>query len=179
MYWEYVLLIALLIVTILALRKVGARRGEDTRAARLMKKYKVMTREMLDNVPEGELVDAVVCRVLARAEDARRPDPVKVLTDMEHGSTVVYSVWVVCKEMAAGDFATMMHSRSREMAALAADGFDAIGAPGCAGAWRALLEGAEDMPGAEKAFREAVGAEQPLALCEDYIRDHAEEFIDE
>lgn len=178
MDWEFVVLVALLIVTMLALRKVGARRGEDTRAARLMKQYKVMTREKLDAAPEGELVDAVVCRVLARAEDARRPDPVKELANMEHGSTVVYSVWVACKEMAAGDFTALMHSRSRDIAALAADGFDAIGAVGCAQAWRTLVEGTADMDEAESAFRRAVGAEQPLALCEGYIRDHAEEFID-
>lgn len=179
MNWEYVLLVVLLIVVLLALRKIGTRRGEDTRAARLMKAYKVMTREKLDAAPEGELVDAVVCRVLARAEEGRRPDPVKVLTDLEHGSTVIYSVWVACKEMATGDFAAIMHSRSKDVAQLAADGFDAIGAPGCAAAWRALLDGAQDVAAAETAFREAVGTEQPLALCEEYIRDHAEEFIDE
>ncbi len=179
MNWEYAILIVLLVITMLALRRIGARRGEDTRAARMMKEYKVMTRDKLEAAPEGELVDAVVCRVLARAEDSRRPDPVTVLADLQHGSTVVYTVWVACKEMATGDFAALMHSRSKDVAALAADGFDAIGAAACAAAWRVLLAGAEDVPAAEKAFREAVGAEQPLALCEGYIRDHAEEFIDE
>ncbi len=179
MNWEYILLVVLLIVVLLALRKIGSRHGENTRAARLMKEYKVMTRDKLDAAPEGELVDAVGSRVLARAEDTRRPDPVKVLADMEHGSTVVYSVWIACKEMASGDFAALMHSRSRDVAALAADGFDAIGATECAAAWRALLDGAEEVAAAEKSFRLAVGEEQPLALCETYIRDHAEEFIDE
>ena len=173
MNWETVMLLLLLVVVLLALRRIGNRRGEDTRAHRLMKQYKVMTREKLDAAPEGELVDAVVSRVLARAQDARRPDPVTALAQMDHGNTVVYSVWAVCKEMAAGDSRSLQSRRARGVTALAADGFEAVGAPLCASAFRTMLE-----TGDEDAFRSAVQQEQPLALCEAYIRDHADEFID-
>ncbi|MBE6778633.1 MAG: hypothetical protein E7541_04515 [Ruminococcaceae bacterium] len=173
MDWEHIVLIVLLVLVLIALRRVGSHRGEETRAARLMKEYKIMTAEKLAAAPEGELADAVVSRILARAQEMRRPDPVTVLADMEHGNTVVYSVWVVCKEMAAGDARSLQSRRARSVTALAAESLEAVGASACAAAFRAMLE-----TGEEDAFRAAVQQEQPLALCEEYIRDHQEDFID-
>ena len=100
---ELIILLILLAIVVVLLRLTGRRKKDTTRAGRLMKKYGHMTREKLLSAPEGELVDAVVCRVLAKAEESRRPDPVRTLAELQHGSTVVYTVWAVCKEMARGD----------------------------------------------------------------------------
>lgn len=177
MEWEWIVIVVLLIAVVLMLRRIGTGRGENTRAARLMKQYKVMTAEKLAAAPEGELADAVVCRVLAEAQDTRRGDPVRVLADLQRGPCVVYCVWVVCKEMAAGDYAALMHSESKHMAELAAESFGAVGAVQCKAAWEALAAAPDEST--ERAFREAVQSEQPLALCEEYIRDNPQEFIDE
>ncbi len=177
MEWEWIVLVILLIVVVLMLRRIGASRGENTRAARLMKQYKVMTADKIAAAPDGELADAVVSRVLAEAQARRRGDTVKVLADLQSGPLAVYCVWVVCKEMAAGDYAAMMATDSKHIAALAAESFTAVGAPQCAAAFAVLTETPSEQ--AEQDFRTAVLAEQPLARCEEYIRDNPQEFIDE
>ncbi len=177
MNWEWIILLVLLVVVVVMLRRLGAGRADHSRAARLMKQYKVMTAEKLAAAPEGELVDAVVSRVLAQAQDTRRGDTVRVLADLQSGPCAVYCVWVVCKEMAADGYAALMASESKHMAALAAESFTAVGAPQCAAAFAALTEMPSEQT--EQDFRTAVAAEQPLARCEEYIRDNPQEFIDE
>ena len=153
-------LIAVLAVALIVVGLLGRHKGEETRSARMMKKYRVMTRETFDAIPDGELTDAVVSRVLGKAAESRCPEPVQVLAALEHGSTVVYSLWVVCREMASGSFSALM-------AELAGESFAAIGAPACEAAWKTLLSAGEaDVPAAEQAFRQAVQTECPLTLCE-------------
>ncbi len=177
---ELIILLILLVIVVLLMRRVGSGRGDKSRAARLMKHYRHMTMEKLQNAPEGELVDGVVSRVLARAADSRRPNIEQTLTELGHGSTVVYTVWAVCKEMAQGDIAALRRTATWSLADRAAACFRAIGAAACGDAWEALMAAAgEDEAEAEAAFRRAVGQEQPLGLCEEYIRDNAAAFIDE
>ena len=134
-------------------------------------------------IPAGERVDAVISRVLARAEELNRPDPVQALGELGNGSTVVYCVWAVCRELAAGDAAALLASPTAAIADLAAESFRAVGAPGCGNAFAALLaqprEDAAALQAAEQALRQALETECPLSLCEEYIADHADEFIDE
>ena len=176
---ELILLIAAAVLVVIALA-LGKKAGADTRSARLMKKYKTITPEQLDAIPDGELVDAVVCRILART-DEHRPDPTVTLASLERGSTVVYSVWVVCKEMASGDFHTLMTTASAAMVEPAIGNLRLLGADRCADAleqlWQTRNDGT-DQTDAETAFRQAVQTEQPLGLCEEYIRTNPEEFTD-
>lgn len=184
--WKQLVLVVLLVVMLLALRKLGGRKGKESRAARMMKQYGHMTRETFDAIPEGERVDAVISRVLARAEEERRPDPVQALAELGNGSTVVYSVWAVCREMAAADGEALMASPTAAVADLAAESFRAIGASACGDTFAALASLLKDaahadrtvLAEAEQAFRQAVQTECPLTLCESYIGDHADEFID-
>ena len=90
MEWEWIVLVVLLVIVVLMLRRIGASRGDNTRAARLMKQYKVMTADKIAAAPEGELADAVVSRVLAQAQSQRRSDTVKVLADLQSGPCAVY-----------------------------------------------------------------------------------------
>lgn len=178
MEWkELIILVGIAGLLLLAMR-FGRRQGKNTRAERLMKQYAVMTREMIENAPEGELVDGAVSRVLAKAAEARRPDPVAVLSGLPHANTTVYAVWVVCKEMAASGYDTMMKTAAHEFADLARASFADIGATACADAWEALHTAEQKTDDLEAALRTAIQTECPLSLCEEYIRDHAEEFID-
>lgn len=181
--WKQLVLVAVLVVLLLVLRRLGGQRGKESRAARMMKKYGHMNRETFDAIPEGERVDAVISRVLARAEELNRPDPVQALGELGDGSTVVYCVWAVCREMAAGDTAALLASPTAAILDLAAESFRAIGAPACGETFAALLERSagseEERAEAEQAFRRAVETECPLSLCEEYIADHADAFVDE
>lgn len=181
--WKQLVLVVVLVVLLLVLRKLGSKKGKESRAARMMQKYGHMTRETFDAIPAGERVDAVISRVLARAEELQRPDPVQALGELGNGSTVVYCVWAVCRELAAGDAAALLASPTATILDLAAESFRAVGAPGCGDAFAALLvqprEDAAALQAAEQALRQALETECPLSLCEDYIADHADEFVDE
>lgn len=178
MDWKELIILVVIALLLLLAMRFGRRQGKDTRAERLMKKYAVMTREMIEQAPEGELVDGAVSRVLAKAAEARRPDPATVLASLPHPNTTVYAVWVVCKEMATSGYAAMMKTAAREFADLARASFADIGAAECAAAWEALHTAEEKTDELEAALRRAIQQECPLSLCEEYIRDHAEDFID-
>lgn len=180
--WKQIVLLAVLAVLLLLLSRIGRRKGGHTRSAMLMKKYATISREDFDRIPKEDLVEAVVSRVLAKAAAQHRPDPVRVLADLPHGSTVVYSVWAVCKEMASADFAALMHTATKELVEPAIEALSAIGAPGCSGALAAMHaahKAGEPTDEAEQAFRLAVQTECPLSLCEAYVKDHADDFIDQ
>lgn len=180
--WKQLVLVVVLVVLLLVLRKLGGKKGSESRAARMMKKYGHMTREIFDAIPAGERVDAVISRVLARAEELNRPDPVQILGELGDGCTVVYCVWAVCREMASGDTAALLASPTAAILDLAAESFRAVGAADCGDAFAALLaqssESGADLTAAEGAFRRAVETECPLSLCEEYIADRADEFVD-
>lgn len=164
-----------LVVCMLAIAKLSRRHGDDSRSARLMKKYKTLTPELLAETPDDELVEAVVACVLAEASESRKPDPAYTLSKWVQPYTVVYSIWAVCKEMAHGDYAALTRTATREMVEHACDGLPVIGAVDTAAALKAVVEAykaEEDTAEAESAFHTAVESECPLALCVTYIRDH-------
>lgn len=178
---EIGILLALL-VCFWAIMKLGRRRGDDSRSARLMKKYKTLTPELLADTPDEELVEAVVACVLAEAAESRKPDPAYTLSKWPQPYTVVYSIWAVCKELAGGDYAALNHTATRHMVEHACDGLPVIGAPKTAAALTALSEAhkaGEDTAAAETAFHAAVEEECPLSLCATYIRDHVPALVGE
>lgn len=178
---EIGILLALL-VCFWAIMKLGRRRGDDSRSARLMKKYKDLTPDLLAATPDEELVEAVVAHVLAQAAESRKPDPTYTLSRLPQPFTVVYSVWAVCKELAHGDYAALTHTATREMVEPACDGLPVIGAAKTAAALATLAEAhqaQEDTTEAERAFHVAVEEECPLTLCVSYIRDHVPALMGE
>ena len=88
--------------------------------------------------------------------------------------------------MAAADGEALMASPTAAVADLAAESFRAIGASACGDTFAALASLLKDaahadrtvLAEAEQAFRQAVQTECPLTLCESYIGEHADEFID-
>ena len=168
-----------LVVCVFALNKLSRRRGDDSRSAKLMAKYKTLTPDLLAETPDEELVEAVVASVLAEASESRKPDPAYTLSKWPQPYTVVYSVWAVCKELAHGDYAALTRTATREMVEHACDGLPVIGAAKTAEALKALVETYKaegDTAEAESAFHVAVEEECPLALCVTYVRDHVAEL---
>ena len=173
--WKDIAIYGALALCAFFLLKLNRSRGGDSRSARLMEKYKVLTPDLLAETPDEELVEAVVACVLAEAAESRRPDPAYTLSKWPQPYTVVYSTWAVCKEMAHGDYAALMRTATREMVEHACDALPLLGAPATAEALKALAalhkEG-EDTTDAEHAFHIAVESECPLTLCVSYVRDH-------
>ena len=175
MKWELPILIVAAVVCFLLIRLMNRSKDDESRAAKLMKKYATLTPENLSAAPDEELVEAVVCNVLAQAEDSFRPNPVKILAGLPQPFTVVYSVWAVCKQLSRGDYRALTRTATREMVQPAIDGLPVVGAAETAAALSALreaYENKEDTAAAETAFHKAVETECPLSLCVAYIRDH-------
>ena len=175
MKWELPILIIAAVGCYLLIRLGGKSRHDESRAAKLMKKYATLTPDLLAAAPDEELVEAVVCHVLSRAADNRRPNPQKELADLPQPFTVVYSIWAVCKELAQTDYAGLTHTATRHLVDAAVDGLPVVGAPLTAAALAALRDAhadKADLPDGEQAFHRAVEQESPLSLCVAYIRDH-------
>ena len=175
MPWKEIALLVALLLCFIAIRQLGKRRGDESRSARLMKKYAELTPALLEETAEEELVEAVVSHVLAKTAATRRPDPVVTLAGLPQPFTVVYSVWAVCKEMANGSFSSLMHTATREVLEDAREALPVIGAADTAQALAALCEAHKDKTiteEMEQTFHRAVERECPLALCATYVRDH-------
>lgn len=178
--WKELGIIVGLAVCLFAITKLGHRRGDDSRSAKLMKKYKTLTPELLASTSDDELVEAIVANVLADAAESRKPDPIYTLSKKPQPYMVVYSIWAVCKEMARGDYAALTHTATRHVVQDACDGLPVVGATATAAAFKdvmALHEAGEDTAAAEAAFHTAVETECPLSLCVTYIRDHVAELM--
>lgn len=171
-----------LLVCFWAIMKLGRRRGDDSRSAQLMKKYKTLTADLLTATPDEELVEAVVAHVLAEAAESRKPDPAYTLSKLPQPFTVAYSIWAVCKELAHSDYVALTRTATRHMVEPACDGLPVIGAPKTAAALTALAEAykaEEETEALESAFHVAVEEECPLSLCATYIRDHIPALLGE
>ena len=173
--WKEIGILVGLVICLLAIQKLGRRNNDESRSAKLMKKYKTLTPELLAETPDEELVEAVVACVLAEASESRRPDPAYTLSKWPQPYTVVYSIWAVCKELANGDYRALTRTATREMVEPACDSLPVVGAPNTAAALKAIVEAhkaGEDTTALEHDFHAAVEQECPLTLCVSYIRDH-------
>ena len=73
-------------------------KGKDSRAEMLQRRYGLMDADKLAEVPDEELVEAVVANIMAKV-DKRRPDAYKTVSQLSHGRNAVYCVWLICKEL--------------------------------------------------------------------------------
>lgn len=179
---ETLLMVAAALVCYLLIRRMKNPKDDDSRAAKLMKKYAVLTAENLAETPDEELVEAVVSHVLSRAAEAHHPDPVKELAVLPQPFTVVYSVWAVCKELARGDYKALTHTATRHVVDLAVDSLPVVGATATAQALTTLRDAyadKQDVEQLETDFHRAVESECPLTLCAGYIRDHVPQLLGE
>lgn len=175
------ILIGIFLVVVVGLYIWGSQyKAKDSRAEMLQRRYNVLEREKLDGIPDEELVEAVAANVMAKV-DKRHPNLDQVLAQISHGRCAVYCVWILCKELDEGSFEELLAGPTGQYLELAADGLDAVGAPGCAVAVRAALDAQTEEERAElhADFLERAEEEKPLEKCVEYIRDNPEEFVDE
>lgn len=152
------ILLALIALIALYLRRLSKKTAADAPPT-------VPTADELRALPVGEALPTVIRCLLADCE-AAGDDPYRRLALWPNPCVNVYTVWAVVKESESGADA-LAASPTAAFLPLAADGFDQIGAPKCAVAARE-----QD----SAALLAAVAEEQPLTLCDDYIRDNADAF---
>ena len=177
--WETLLMVGGALGCYLLIRRMGTGKNDESRAGKMMEKYKTLTAENLAETDDEDLVEAVVCHVLSQAAEARRPDPAKELAVLPQPFTVVYSIWAVCKEMGRGDYKALTHTATKHLVDAAVDGLPVVGASATAEALAALRDGYASKEGGElhRAFHLAVEQEAPLNLCIAYIRDHVPQLL--
>lgn len=162
--------------------RFGSRSHPQTRADRLQKEYRFLSRVVLDGIPDSELVDAVVANMMAGL-DPKNPDDYRDIPLQSRGRCAVYSIWITCCELRTGGIRAYQNGPSGRFAELAADGFELVGADRCSAALKAVRAMEKPEPEAlEEAGRcleDAIEQENPLALCREYIRTNPEEFTDD
>lgn len=169
-----VVLILLAIAIYLYLKWLD-KKEKSGKKATLYERYKTLTPDTLSALPDEELLRAVIANLLARNTDLYRETAV-----LSHGRTAVYSVWLLCNEIATADF-EKLSATSRRFADVATDGFLLLGAERCAAALQNLVTAfANGTLTAELSatFRDAIEQEQPLEQCTAYIRQNINEFCD-
>lgn len=180
-------LLLLLFLACLALLLIGRRRRTTGgRADRLQVKYAEMTSPLLNETPDGELVDAVIANLMAKLKE-NHPDPLITLPQQSRGRCAVYFTWLLCKEIENGGPAALCKKPASRFTDIGIESMKIVGAAQTAEALRAYLTPEETAPDAETdpateektaALLAAIEAEQPLSLCLSYIRSSPEEFLD-
>jgi hypothetical protein len=161
--------------------KFSSRNKKDSRADRLLKKYQVIDREDLDNIPDDDLIDAVIANLISKL-DKKNPDDYSVIPLLSQGRCAIYSIWLTCNQLNSNGMVGFLSSKSGRFAELAVDGFEFIGAHQSSKAMREALntqpEDTENLSLSELKLKNAILNEDPLKLCIEYIRLNPEEFLD-
>lgn len=154
---------------------------KEGKAEKLQHTYRTLSREILDKIPDEDLVDAVAANLLAKL-DEQNPDAYKTITALSRGRCAVYSIWVICHELNSEGLSAYLKSPSGRFLELTVTGFQTVGADDCAALLKEVTDirsfDEKDLISLQEKMLDAVGREQPLALCRDYIRTNPDEFID-
>lgn len=176
--------IALLVLLLIAAFGFKEKPARGSRAALLADKYRQMTPQLLREAPEDEVVDAVIANLHEKL-DPHFPNPYATIPALSPGRSAVYAVWLLCNELDNDGWEAFYATSSAIFDELARDGLLRIGAAQCAAvvdrvlAFKPIRGENEALAQLHADFLEAVEAEQPLALCRQYILDNVDEFCDE
>lgn len=173
MLWLLIFVVGLLLIVLL--RRVLFTK-DTSRSAQLMQTYRHLTADVLEAIPDEELVAAVVANLLAKAEAENR-DPYAVIPTLSQERCAVYSIWAVMRELQSGDPESLRYTGQFGFSELAADGLDMLGMPDAATALRDYLQTAEER--SLCALSEAFDREDIAAKLVTFIRDNAVGFCDE
>ena len=172
MYW-LLLFVAAIGLALLLARVLFPK--DTSNAAKLMNTYRVMTRELLDNTPDDQLIKAVVANLLAKAEQAKG-NAYAVIPTLAQERCAVYSVWLFQNELKGDDPAVLRQSGQFGFSELAADGLDLLGFSELAADLRNYLQTADDALAAS--MKRALASIPLDATLVEFIRDHADAFCD-
>ncbi len=177
-----VLILFLLMALVLFLMNHRFKSEQEKKADAMQKKYKDMTKELLDETPDNELMDAVAANLMAKL-DKQTPDPYHTFALLSPGRNQIYAVWVILNEMKnGGTFQYLLASSSAPFCEPAADGMNRIGAVKCEAAIREALsveDEWEKLGECNEQFFSALEEESPKDLCVQYIRENTSEFLDD
>ena len=176
---EYIVLLVVFLVLVGVMYRLGKKRVEEpSRAEDLKKTYARLTRDMLDELNDENLVEAVVANLMAKT-DEKNADPYYVVMALSRGRRAVYSVWLTTKELTTGTLQRYRETPSARFAEAAVDGYTLFGAIACATVLEKAMAAEDSQEIMADSFRDAVTQEHPLALAADYIRHNPDAFTDE
>jgi len=173
MMWLVLFIVGL--VLILLVRKVLFPTNQS-RVTRLMNTYRHLTPALLAETEDAELIDAVVANLLAKAENSRK-DAYALIPTLGQERCAVYSLWLLQKELEAGDPAVLRESGRFGFTELASDALDFLSMPEAAQALRRYLQTADaaDMAIVQQTLADQAVNAQLIAL----IRSEPAAFCDE
>ncbi len=174
----FILFILIAIVLVLMNRRYD--KGQKARAELLAMQYKTMTRELLDDTADTDLLDAVVANLNGKL-DPKKPDPYHTIPLLSRERSEIYALWLCDHELNNGNFHTMQQTGSFRFLDTAADACDQIGAEKCAAALRDAFQNAADenvLADSHVAYMEARGEEDPMTGAISFVRDNAAAFLD-
>lgn len=175
----FVLFVLMAIVLILMNRRYD--KGQKARAERLAETYKTMTRSLLDETPDEDLLDAVVANLNSKL-DKKNPDPYYTVPLLSRERFLIYSFWLCDHELNENNFQIMQQTGSFRFAETASDACKQFGADGCADALQRAVSNAADedeLADAHVAYIEARAEEDPVSKAIGFVRDNADAFLDE
>jgi len=178
----FAILLLLVIVALLILRarhsgvEAGDRIGDGLRSLKAGKEqYHLLTREVLDETPDEKLVAAVLYNLWAKM-DASLSDAHAVLSGLSDGRRLIFALYAVTGGVAEYGFKKVLAGPDGVFAEDCLIGLRAIGADRSADIFARALTGSADLP--DDAYVEAFEAEDGRARMTQYIRDHADQFVD-
>lgn len=175
----FVLFVLMAIVLIMMNRRYD--KGQKARSERLAETYKTMTRSLLDETSDEDLLDAVVANLNSKL-DKKNPDPYYTVPLLSRERFLIYSFWLCDHELNANNFETMQQTGSFRFAETASEACTQFGADGCAEALQRAVSNAADadvLADAHVAYMEARMEENPTAKAIAYVRENADAFLDE
>ncbi len=173
-FWTAVLIVAFVLLFLLQKRWFG--KPDSSRAAQLAAEYRVMTPALLRDIPDEELLEAIIGNLLAKT-DEKGPTPYQVIPALSQGRCAVYSVWLFLCEQKAGSLTQFCRGADAGFALLAADGLSLFGCSETARLLSQYIETAKES--LLTALEDAVRAENPTLQMRSYIRDNPADFCDE
>lgn len=175
----FVLFVLMAIVLVLMNRRYD--KGQKARAEMLAETYKTMTRSLLDDTADEDLLDAVVANLNSKL-DKKNPDPYYTVPLLSRERFLIYSFWLCDHELNANNFQVMQETGSFRFVETASEACKLFGAEDCAEALQNAVSNAagEDvLADAHIAYMEARTQEDPTAKAIAFIRDNAAAFLDE
>jgi len=102
------------------------------------KRFRVLTRDLLDAIADDELADAIVQHVVLRAID-EGVDRATIVRAVPIGVRAIYTTWLVDAEVCNGGFNQLFWNPSGEFAGDALAGYELMGAEEYAAVMRGAL----------------------------------------
>ncbi len=156
----------------------GDRIGDGLRILKANKtRYATLTREMLSETPDEELVSVVLYNLWAKMDDTLS-DAQQVLSGLSQGRMRIFALYAFTGGVMENGMDKTLNGPDGVFAQECASGLVDIGAENSAEVLRGALAAGADAKEYEDTYLEAFQAEDGRARMALYIREHLEQFVD-